>query len=179
MADTLDLQFPDSAGPIVEPAALSGHDRSLDAVESWFRAQSKMDERFGEVLRQSIDEVLDGQRTGRFDIYASNVAKTERTYLGTKVEIVCQDEFQLERGQAMDYRIAGHQVDAKFSMSSQFGQAIPREAIGHLCLLMYAHDRRGRFSVGLVRAKEDILNTGANQDGKRTELFRVTDHDGL
>ncbi len=88
-----------------------------------------MVERFGNVLRQSIDEVLDGQRTGRFDIYAADVAKTERTYLGTKVEIVCQDEFDLGRNQKMDYLIAGHEVDAKFSMSSVFGQAIPKEAV--------------------------------------------------
>ncbi|MDA2810979.1 NaeI family type II restriction endonuclease [Nocardiopsis sp. RSe5-2] len=127
-----------------------------------------MEEIFGRVFRQAIDEVLDGQRTGRFDLYASNVAKTERTYLGTKVEIICQDEFGLDRGEVMDYRICGHEVDAKFSMTSRFSQAIPTEAVGRICLFMYAQDQKGEFSVGLMRPTDDVLNPGSNKDGKRT-----------
>lgn len=128
-----------------------------------------MEERFGRIFRQAIDEVLDGQRTARFDINADGlVTKTERTYLGTKVEIICQDEFHLDRGKKMDYSVAGHDVDAKFSMHSLLGQAIPREAVGNICLLMHASDKESRFSVGLVRVTPDILNASSNQDGKKT-----------
>ncbi|RFU42344.1 restriction endonuclease [Actinomadura logoneensis] len=144
------------------------HDPALEEVCAWFLDQPRFRERLGAVLRQAIDEVLDGQRTGRFDIYGENVAKTERTYLGTKVEIICQSEFRLERGFRMDYVVAGHEVDAKFSMSSKFGQAIPKEAVGEICLLMHADDRKGVFNVALIRAAPDLLNKGVNQDGKRT-----------
>ncbi|GLF93520.1 restriction endonuclease [Streptomyces yaizuensis] len=116
------------------------------------------------MLRQSIDEVLDGQRTGRFDL--NSLAKTEKTYLGTKVEIVARAEFGLGDGRSMDYSIAGHDVDAKFTMLSNW--SIPKEAMGHMCLLMKANDRNPIFQVGLLRIREELLNQGSNRDGKRT-----------
>ncbi|MFD5428319.1 NaeI family type II restriction endonuclease [Streptomyces sp. NPDC127084] len=122
-----------------------------------------MEKRFAGVLRQSIDEVLDGQRTGRFDI--KKLDKTEKTYLGTKVEIVTRSAFGLEYGQAMDYEIAGQEVDAKFT--SERTWTIPKEAMGHICLVMSADDHRGRFEVGLIRIAEGVLRPGYNQDKKR------------
>ncbi|SEC10392.1 Restriction endonuclease NaeI [Streptomyces sp. 2224.1] len=129
----------------------------------WFVAQTDLENRFSGVLRQSIDEVLDGQRTGRYKI--DDLEKTEKTYLGTKVEIVCRAEFGFARGTKMDYQIEGVDVDAKFSLSAQW--MIPREAMGHLCLLMTANEERADFKVGLVRICNEILNGGGNQDGKR------------
>nr|WP_246422223.1 NaeI family type II restriction endonuclease [Nocardiopsis mwathae] len=141
----------------------------MDAVESWFLSFPDLESRFAEVFRQAIDEVLDGQRTGRFDIHdRARVAKTELTYLGTKVEIVCQDMFELPRGKSMDYLVCEQEVDAKFSIGASTGQSIPREAVGRICLLMHARDDRGRFSVGLLRTTEDRLNPGKNSDGKRS-----------
>ncbi|MBV1853949.1 NaeI family type II restriction endonuclease [Catellatospora tritici] len=139
-------------------------DEALAEVEFWFRSQSDMESRFAACLRQSIDEVLDGQRTGRFDV--ASLEKTEKTYLGTKVEIVLRDEFDLGRGAAMDYIVAGHEVDAKFTSGGNW--TIPREAVGHMCLLMAADDERSRFRVGLLRITNEALNAGTNQDGKRT-----------
>ncbi len=55
-----------------------------------------MGERFGHAIRQSFDEVFDGQRTGRYAL--AQLSKVEKTYIGTKVEIVVQAEFGLERG---------------------------------------------------------------------------------
>ncbi|WP_196279799.1 NaeI family type II restriction endonuclease [Catellatospora paridis] len=135
----------------------------LAAVEGWFRAQPGMASRFALALRQSIDEVLDGQRTGRFDV--ATLEKTEKTYLGTKVEIVVRAEFGLARGESMDYRVAGCDVDAKFTIGRTW--TIPREAMGHVCLVMAADDLRSRFRVGLLRITEQVLTTGQNQDGKR------------
>ncbi|MBD0741638.1 hypothetical protein BG418_09085 [Streptomyces sp. CBMA152] len=114
-------------------------------------------------MRQSIDEVLDGQRTGRFDI--NELEKTEKTYLGTKVEIIVRSAFDLGRGGPMDYRIAGHDVDAKWTSGATW--TIPREAMGHLCLLMSADDYRSAFQVGLVRITDEVLTLKPNGDGKR------------
>lgn len=122
--------------------------------------------RFGRVFRQAFDEVLDGPRTGRYDI--SELEKTEKTYLGTKVEILCRAEFGLQRGRSMDYLIAGHDVDAKFSVTRLLGQSIPTEALNHICLLMHASDKDSQFSVGLLRITDELLNAGGNKDGKRT-----------
>lgn len=140
-------------------------DSSLVHVERWFHQHSpSLEEKFGAALRQSIDEVLDGQRTGRFDI--KELEKTEKTYLGTKVEIVVRSEFDLDRGTAMDYSIADHEVDAKFTIRRNW--TIPTEAVGHICLLMTADDHKSSFRVGLLTITEDILNKGANKDSKRT-----------
>lgn len=140
-------------------------DSDVAAVGNWFRAQGGLDERFGAVFRQAIDEVLDGQRTGRFDV--RDLAKTEKTYLGTKVEILVQHEFGLLRGTTLDYRIANVEFDAKWS-ARLGGWMIPTEAVGHLCLCMTADDVKSTFSVGLLRAAEDLLRLGANKDAKRS-----------
>ncbi|MHB9753565.1 NaeI family type II restriction endonuclease [Streptomyces sp. BYX5S] len=139
-------------------------DAPLDEVLTWFKKQTNLEERFGYVFRQSIDEVLDGQRTGRFDI--NQAEKTEKTYLGTKVEIILRSEFSLPRGERMDNLIAGHETDSKFT--SQANWTIPREADGHICLLMKADDHGGRYEVGLLRICDSYLNLGRNRDGKRT-----------
>ncbi|MGW1979283.1 NaeI family type II restriction endonuclease [Streptomyces sp. NPDC001889] len=143
-------------------------DTGLDEVLAWFSAQPDLEERFGSVLRQSIDEVLDGQRTGRFDL--NELAKTEKTYLGTKVEIVARAAFGLGTGQHMDYLIAGHEVDAKFTMLKNW--TIPGEADEHICLLIKADDEASTFQVGLIRIQDGLMNSGRNRDGKRT-LSRV------
>ncbi|MER5732328.1 NaeI family type II restriction endonuclease [Streptomyces sp. NPDC002138] len=141
-------------------------DGELGRVVAWFTRQPNLQNRFSGVLRRSIDEVLDGQRTGRYDLNDPNVAKTEKTYLGTKVEIVCQSEFDLPRGSGMDYSVDGVDVDAKFSLTG--GWMIPIEAMGHICLVMSADDAASSFRVGLVRIKDEILTSGGNRDGKRS-----------
>ncbi|MET9447284.1 NaeI family type II restriction endonuclease [Streptomyces cinerochromogenes] len=144
------------------------HDRGIEQVARWFRSHTDLEGRFSSVLRQALDEVLDGQRTGRYDV--NTLEKTEKTYLGTKVEIVCRAAFDLPFGREMDYRVGDQEVDAKFSLEGirRANWMIPREAMGHLCLLMAANDRESTFKVGLVRISEDILTRGGNQDGKRS-----------
>jgi len=146
-------------------------DDGLDRAVAWFRAQPRMEERFGAAIRQSFDEVFDGQRTGRFRL--EQLSKVEKTYIGTKVEIVVQAEFELQRGARMDYLVDEQEVDSKWSMTSG-GWMIPTEAVGELCLCLTADDNRSEFHVGLVRTDENRLRTSRNKDKKR----RLND-DGL
>ena len=139
-------------------------DASLARAVNWFRSQPRMVERFGAAIRQSFDEVFDGQRTGRYSL--DDLSPVEKTYIGTKVEILIQAEFGLQRGHRMDYLVDGQEVDAKWSIRSG-GWMIPTEAVGELCLCMTADDDRSTFSVGVVRADEVNLRTGANKDKKR------------
>ena len=139
-------------------------DSSLDRAVDWFRSQPRMVERFGAAIRRSFDEVFDGQRTGRYSL--TQLSKVEKTYIGTKVEIVIQAEFGLQRGNRMDYLVDGEDVDAKWSIKSG-GWMIPTEAVGELCLCMTADDDRSTFSVGIVRADEANLRTSVNKDKKR------------
>lgn len=146
-------------------------DDGLHRAVTWFRAQPWMEERFGAAIRQSFDEVFDGQRTGRFRL--EQLSKVEKTYIGTKVEIVAQAEFDLQRGARMDYLVDEQEVDSKWSMTSG-GWMIPTEAVGELCLCLTADDNRSEFQVGVVRSVESRLRSSRNKDKKR----RLND-DGL
>ncbi|HET7052720.1 MAG TPA: NaeI family type II restriction endonuclease [Solirubrobacterales bacterium] len=135
-------------------------------VESKLRALGGPDpvKKFGQAVRQAIDEVLDGPRTGRCRL--TELAKTEKTYVGTKVEIVVRTSLGLDRGPILDLEIEGHPVDIKWAMNSVW--QIPMEAVGQLCLCIGGLDEVSRFQVGLIRCDEEWLNLGENRDRKRT-----------
>lgn len=57
-------------------------------------------------FRSAIDEVIDTARTGRF--FLSDLDKTEKTYLGTKFEILLRDWLDVPRGVILDLLIGGH-----------------------------------------------------------------------
>ncbi|RRQ79549.1 restriction endonuclease [Streptomyces griseofuscus] len=164
MSDSLFSLDANAAQGIAQSTTLLELDGDLIEVSNWFRTQPDLKSRFGNVLRQSIDEVLDGQRTGRFNL--KELEKTEKTYLGTKVEIVVRAEFELGRGAKMDFLIDGHEVDAKFTSGDNW--TIPGEADGHICLLIKANDHRASYQAGLIKISDAYLNHGKNRDGKRT-----------
>ncbi|MFC0674512.1 NaeI family type II restriction endonuclease [Brachybacterium hainanense] len=119
----------------------------------------------GQVLRDTFDQLYDGMRTRRYRW--DQLFKTEKTHFGTLVEINLQREFEYADGVKLDYCIAGQEVDAKYSQSVG-GWMLPPEAVGELCMVITASDQKSRFSVGVVRASEDLLNGGQNRDAKRT-----------
>ena len=164
MEDSLFSRDIAAATNIAQSNDLRSSDSSLQEVFDWFRLRPDFTRRFGQAVRQSIDEVLDGQRTGRFDI--DDLEKTEKTYLGTKVEIILRSEFELGRGQSMDYFVIGHEVDSKFTIGENW--TIPGEANGHICLLTKANDHEASYKVGMLRIHGDLLNIGRNRDGKGT-----------
>lgn len=121
---------------------------------------------FANALRDAIDQLLDGERTGRWDWYT--LRKTEKTHMGTIVEIRLHNAFEFEDGAAMDYRIAGIDVDCKFSQSVG-GWELPPESLGHLCLLVTANDDAASWHAGLIRISDEVLGS-PNRDGKRKLL---------
>ncbi|MCI3154042.1 restriction endonuclease [Streptomyces sp. GB4-14] len=130
--------------------------------------------RFGAVLRDTIDQLLNGEATGRYDW--NQLYKTEKTHAGTLVEINLQREFKFADGgdvgsfddkHPMDYRILGIDVDCKFSQTFG-GWMIPPEAMGYLCLLVWADDSKSKWSAGILRVRSEWLNTGRNRDKKLT-----------
>ena len=145
------------------PARARKRDLRLGRVFHTLSANANLQEIVGNALRKSFDEVIDGARTGRYDI--QQLEKTEKTYIGTKVEIVLRHELDLERGRKLDNNIVGQEVDTKFSLTGAW--MIPREAFGELCLLVSGNDDSGRFSIGLCRMNREILSEGANQDRKK------------
>jgi hypothetical protein len=119
---------------------------------------------FGPKLRQALDEVIDMPRTSRYRL--DQTEKTEKTYIGTKVEIVLRHELSLDRGNTLDTNINGYEVDIKNTTGSNW--MIPREATNEICLLAQTSDQDGTFSVGLLRCSEDNLSLGGNRDQKKS-----------
>ena len=140
-------------------------DPSVGSVKSWLLRQDPDGQRFGDVVRRTFDQLYDGQRTGRFRF--EDLHKTEKTHMGTLIEINLQREFGFADGEVTDYRIAGVQVDCKYSMKFG-GWTLPPEVIGHLAILVTADDAEGRWTAGLIRVDEDLLNPGRNRDAKGT-----------
>ena len=150
---------------IVDPFPGPAQDSALEAVFDWFLQRDPDGEQFGAVLRESLDQVLDGPRTMRFRY--SGLRKTEKTHVGTIVEINLGKAFDLADGDKMDYSIAGHDVDCKYSMSLG-GWELPPESLGHLVLLTWADDDASRWAAGLWRVDRQHLGRGAgNRDKKR------------
>jgi Restriction endonuclease NaeI len=145
-------------------------------VAQWFRSLDATGDVMAEVIRDSLDIVLDGQRTGRWCY--GHLTKTEKTHLGTVIEIELQKEYGISDEGPLDYAIAGVPVDCKYS--ADFGKwQIPREMyrrnedgldIGddHLALLVWAEERSRQWRAGLIRITETLLQGGRNQDKKRT-----------
>lgn len=115
------------------------------------------------ILRVAIDEVIDSSRTGRFLL--SETEQTEKTYLGTKVEILIRSYLGFSKGKILDMSIAGYEVDIKNTMRSNW--SIPRENIGHPALLIRSNEATALCDVGVGLIREEYLRPGQNRDTKR------------
>ena len=138
-------------------------DPERNAVASYLRGRRDFESRVATVLRETLDQLYDGQRTGRYKW--DQLHKTEKTHCGTLVEINMQREFKFNDGAKLDYEIASIEVDCKYSQN--LGRwMIPIEARGELCLVLWADDQLAIWSMGLVRALDELLTKGGNRDRK-------------
>ncbi|MDT0397405.1 MULTISPECIES: NaeI family type II restriction endonuclease [Streptomyces] len=152
---------------------LDEQDLDVKKVADYIYSLDPDGNRFAAVLRDTIDQLLNGEATGRYAW--KQLFKTEKTHAGTLVEINLQREFKFADGgdvgdhgqHPMDYRILGIDVDCKFSQDFG-GWMIPPEAMGHLCLLVWADDYQSHWSAGIFRVRKDWLNVGSNRDKKLT-----------
>lgn len=138
----------------------------LTPILEWFDGEPDARERMRWALRDSLDELLDGQRTGRWAY--QHLSKTEKTYLGTAVEVNLTKEFEFENGVDLDWQIAGQDVDCKFSKDLG-GWEIPMEMYrcadhgarqgkaDHPALLIWLNDDRSQWAAGLLTITDERL----------------------
>ncbi|MET4163972.1 MULTISPECIES: NaeI family type II restriction endonuclease [Gordonia] len=159
----------------------------LREIAHWFETEPDARERFRWALRDSLDELLDGQRTGRWAY--QHLSKTEKTYLGTAVEVNLTKEFSFIDGDDLDWKIAGRDIDCKFSKDVG-GWEIPMEMYlcldhgerqgkaNHPALLTWFDDTTNRWLAGLITVTDqrlwwrmdtqtDRMVRGYNRDNKR------------
>jgi hypothetical protein len=152
--------LPESHADYADLARLEGD--LLSAVGGIAAFQAKLRSFF----RSAIDEVIDTARTGRF--FLSDLEKTEKTYLGTKFEILLRDWLDVPRGVILDLQVGGQEVDVKSTTGGGWGWMIPPEAIDRLCILLRVNETNSNCAVGIVRARSSYLNPGTNRDAKAT-----------
>ncbi|MFE7153982.1 NaeI family type II restriction endonuclease [Streptomyces sp. NPDC057636] len=149
----------------------AAEDPAIQETLAWFRGHKNYTAEFRKAVRIAANEVLDGRRTGRYSI--GQLTKNEKSYIGTKVEIVLQNAFSIPRGKRtagskekpLDYLISGNEVDCKFTIGANW--AIPTEAVGKVCLLVSVDESKEIFSAGILRALPEFLTGKPNKDGKK------------
>lgn len=124
----------------------------------------KLTQEIPQIIRKAIDEVIDAPRTNRFTL--AETEKTEKTYLGTKIEILLRAYLNIPKGEILDLAIAGVETDIKNTMGGNW--TIPMEAFGHPCLLIKENEKTALCSVGIIIARDAYLNPGSNRDAKRS-----------
>ncbi|MFF9803006.1 NaeI family type II restriction endonuclease [Streptomyces rochei] len=119
-------------------------------------------------VRAAFDDALDGPRTGRYRI--AELQKPEKIYLGLLVERSVVNALALRRvdSDAPANLLLPDDVRVAFSFSAAFGGWVfSQEHIGQLVLLLHADDESNRWSLGVIRLREDLLARGGNRDNKR------------
>ena len=138
-------------------------DPELDAVEAELYRLDRTGDTVATVIRDTFDQLYDGQHTGRYSF--EELHKTEKTHMGTLIEINLHRAFDFEDGDATDYRIAGVEVDCKYSMTPGKWM-LPPEVMGQLALLITADDQTSSWRSGLIRVREEVLASARNRDAK-------------
>jgi hypothetical protein len=157
------VTYPHDGGMPALSRAEAG-EQVIDAVAAAIVAVDISGDRFARVLRDTLDQLYDGRRHGRYDY--QSLYKTEKTYMGTLVEINLQREFSWSDGLITDYSIEGIDVDCKFSQRIG-GWELGPEMVGHVCLVVWCSDARSAWRCGLLVATEERLRAVANRDAKR------------
>jgi hypothetical protein len=163
---------PTSFGTVGRPPSAE-EDPGLWAVRAEILRQDPSGARIAYAIREAFDQAYDGQRTGRWDY--SQLMKTEKTHIGTLVEIWLQRELLLTDGADLDFQIAGHDVDAKWSRNL-YDWEIPLEmytTTDQIALLLWGNEYTVRWAAGLLRIQERLLKPAGNQRDRKRHLNDV------
>ncbi|WP_312930286.1 NaeI family type II restriction endonuclease [Agrobacterium cavarae] len=115
------------------------------------------------IIRQAFDEVIDAPRTNRFTL--AEIEKTEKTYLGTKIEILFRNYLKIPKGKILDMLIDGVEVDIKNTVGRNW--MIPAESIGRPAFVVRADEKKALCDVGLVVFRKEYMTVGKNRDVKK------------
>ena len=150
----------------------------LKAIESDLLSavggKALFDEKLRSFFRSAIDEVIDTARTGRF--FFKDLEKTEKTYLGTKFEILLRDWLQVPRGILLDLLIGEREVDVKSTTGGGSGWMIPPEALDQFCILLRVNESLAKCAVGIARARPAYMRSSENRDQKTSFSAAGTKH---
>ena len=137
-------------------------DAGVAAVVRKLRELDPDGSRMARVFRATFDQLYDGQHTGRYSV--DQFFKTEKTHFGTLIEINLQRELKFEDGDVLDFKIAGLEVDCKYSHTGAW--MLPMESFEQIVLVTQANDQKSVWSAGVVRVTVENRRTSENRDKK-------------
>lgn len=140
-------------------------DADLQIVYAWLCSRP-IEELLTGAVKDAVEYVLDGARTGRFDLDSPDVDSDERATVGTKLQYRVLAALELKKESPLDTKILGIPVELKGTVRSNW--MIPREGQCEICLLIQVDSAKERHRVFLMRTHRVWLNDGGNQDKKRT-----------
>lgn len=141
------------------------HDHDLQKVLAWIRETPAV-ELMTKAVIETIEYVLDGARTFRFDLDSPEVDSDERRTIGVKLQYRILEAFGLTKERPLDTTIDGVPVELKATTGTNW--TIPREGQCEICWMTQLDSANDRFRVLLMRTHRRWLNEGKNQDSKRT-----------
>lgn len=157
-----------SEGPGEDEGMKQSADPEIEAIRLAMLKADPDGSRVSYALREALDQVYDGRRTGRWDF--TQLSKTEKTHIGTLVEIWFQREFEFDDGAELDFSISGIDVDCKWSMNL-YAWEIPMEMYSRgdkIAMLIWGNEDSARWAVGLLRISDEMLRPmGKQRDRKR------------
>ena len=112
-----------------------------------------------------MDEVIDAPRSKRFTI--KEIEKTEKTYIGTKVEILVRNHLNIPKGKTLDLAIDGIEVDIKNTVGNNW--MIPLEAIGHPCILIKLDEETAKCSFGIIVIRQRFSTRSIETKKRRSK----------
>lgn len=139
-------------------------DVELNRVWSWLVARP-LPIQLTRAIDDAIKYVLDGARTGRFDLLSPEVDSDERSSVGTKLQYRVLNELGLYKEPPLDTRILEIPVELKATIRSNW--MIPTEGQCEISILIQVDVAKRRHRAFLMRVHRIWLNEGANKDGKR------------
>ncbi|MFE7629853.1 NaeI family type II restriction endonuclease [Kocuria sp. NPDC057446] len=139
-------------------------DDELQRVFQWLQHRD-----LASLLTVAVDDavkyVLDGSRTGRFDLNSDEVDSDERSAVGTNLQYRIINVLGLLKERPLDTVIDGTPVELKATVRNNW--MIPTEGQCEVCLLSEVDTKNMRHRALLMRTHRAWLNK-PNKDKKRT-----------
>ncbi|MFK4270414.1 NaeI family type II restriction endonuclease [Streptomyces milbemycinicus] len=165
------LQLP-PAGEMCANAELGAHpllspedDEEFQTVLNSLQELPVLDN-YTQAIQAATEHVLDGPKTGRFDLNSPDVDSGERRAVGAKLEYELLRVFHWKKEKPLDIKVSGTPVDIKATVGDNW--SIPKEAHCQLCLCTKIDPKLNRHKTWLVRTHRSWLYGGkGNNDGKR------------
>ncbi len=176
VADQRSTGTPAAPGDVCVPDERKGHVRNphvivrpdedveLQQVHEWLTL-TPLERQMTLAVDDAVKYVLDGSRTGRFDLMSPDVDSDERASVGTKLQYRVLSALDLIKEPPLDTTIVGTPVELKATIHSNW--MIPTEGQCEICILVQVDASRARYQALLMRTHRAWLREGKNKDGKR------------